>query len=529
MALHSTRLGPAFGGCRMYPYADPAQALTDALRLPRGMTYKAAICELPYGGGKSVVLADPRRDKTPELLRAMGRVIEGLGGRYITADDVGTTLADLAVMREVTRHTAGATAAAQEPLAVTAYGVLMAIEAAVRHYYQRADFEGLRFAVQGLGNVGYPCASICGRVGASLMVSDVDPARTAKAASELQAEVVGPEAIYEQTVDVFAPCALGAVLNDRTVPNLRVRLVCGGANNQLAEAAPRRDARRARHRLRAGLSRQCRRRDRLPPGGDRRQPGGGAAPRSSASGTSPAIGAGARRRHVAKPRCRSPTGSCATASAPQPRGSDMATCGEVLVQMLEAYGVDTVFGIPGVHTVELYRGLPATRIRHVTPRHEQGAGFMADGYARVSGKPGRLLHHHRPGHDQHPDRDGPGLRRFGPDAGDLERQPHRAARRWARAGCTSCARSRRWWRASPPSATPSCTRASCPRCWPGPSRCSPARRPRPVHIEIPIDVITAPGDGLHAGATAPARAAGAGHPMLIARGRQLLAGADDGR
>ena len=156
VALHNTRLGPAFGGCRMYPYADPAQALTDALRLSRGMTYKAAICELPYGGGKSVVLADPRRDKTPELLRAMGRVIEGQGGRYITADDVGTTLADLAVMREVTRHTAGATAAAQEPLAVTAYGVLMAIEAAVRHYYQRPDLEGLHFAVQGLGNVGYP-------------------------------------------------------------------------------------------------------------------------------------------------------------------------------------------------------------------------------------------------------------------------------------------------------------------------------------------------------------------------------------
>ena len=129
VALHNTALGPAFGGCRMYPYADEVQALTDVLRLSRGMTYKAAICELPYGGGKSVILADPRRDKTPELLRAMGRLIERLGGRYITADDVGTTLDDLAVMREVTRHTAGATASAQQQLAVTAYGVLMAIEA----------------------------------------------------------------------------------------------------------------------------------------------------------------------------------------------------------------------------------------------------------------------------------------------------------------------------------------------------------------------------------------------------------------
>lgn len=235
VALHTTRPGPAFGGCRIYPYADPALALTDALRLSRGMTYQAAICELPYGGGKSVVIADPRRDKSPELLRAMGRVIEGLGGRYITADDVGTTLDDLAVMREVTRHTAGATPAAREPLAVTAYGVLMAIEAAVRHYDQRDDFDGLRFAVQGLGNVGYPLCEHLRARGASLVVSDVDPARTARAAAELQAEVAGPEALYDQPVDGFAPCALGAVLNYRTIPRLMARLVCGGANNQLAE------------------------------------------------------------------------------------------------------------------------------------------------------------------------------------------------------------------------------------------------------------------------------------------------------
>ena len=265
MALHSTRLGPAFGGCRMYPYAEPAQALTDALRLARGMTYKAAICELPYGGGKSVILADPRRDKSPELLRAMGRVIEGLGGRYITADDVGTTLADLAVMREVTKHTAGATAAAQEPLAVTAYGVLMAIEAAVQHYYQRDDFTGLRFAVQGLGNVGYPLCEHLHARGAALVVSDVEPARTAKAAAELQAEVVGPEAIYEQMVDVFSPCALGAVLNDRTVPNAARAAGLRRRQQPARRAAARRDAGGARNRLRAGLSRQCRRCDRLPP------------------------------------------------------------------------------------------------------------------------------------------------------------------------------------------------------------------------------------------------------------------------
>jgi leucine dehydrogenase len=240
IALHSTALGPAFGGCRMYPYADEGQALTDVLRLSRGMTYKAAICDLPYGGGKSVIIADPRQDKTPALLHAMGRLIESLNGRYITADDVGTTLADLATMREVTKHTAGATQAAQEPLAVTAYGVLMAIEATVRHYYCQDDLKGLRFAVQGLGNVGFPLCGLLRERGAELVVADVDPARTAKAEAELGAEVVAPEAIYEQQADLLAPCALGAILNDRTIPKLAVRVVVGGANNQLAE--PRHDA-----------------------------------------------------------------------------------------------------------------------------------------------------------------------------------------------------------------------------------------------------------------------------------------------
>ena len=132
IALHSTALGPAFGGCRMRPYASGADALTDALRLARGMTCKAAICGLPYGGGKAVIIGDPARDKTRALLLAMGRAVERLGGRYIVADDIGTTLEDLAVMRAVTSHTAAATPAAREPLAVTAYGVFVAIRAAVR-------------------------------------------------------------------------------------------------------------------------------------------------------------------------------------------------------------------------------------------------------------------------------------------------------------------------------------------------------------------------------------------------------------
>jgi leucine dehydrogenase len=234
IALHSTALGPAFGGCRMWPYTSEADALTDALRLARGMTYKAAICALPYGGGKSVIIGDPRRHKTPALLRAMGRAVEALGGRYIIADDIGTTLDDLVLMRAVTSHTAAATQAAQAPLAATAYGVLMAIRAAVRQVTGRDGLDGLRIAIQGLGNVGRPLAGYLHEAGARLVVADLDPARVARALEELGAEAVEPEAIYDQPVDLFAPCAMGAVLNDRTIPRLGAHIVCGGANNQLA-------------------------------------------------------------------------------------------------------------------------------------------------------------------------------------------------------------------------------------------------------------------------------------------------------
>jgi leucine dehydrogenase len=234
IALHSTALGPAFGGCRMWAYASEAEALTDALRLARGMTYKAAICGLPYGGGKSVILGDPKRAKMPALLRAMGRAVEALGGRYIVADDIGTTLDDLVIMREVTAHTAAATEAARAPLAVTAYGVLMAIRAAVRAASGRDGLAGLRVAIQGLGNVGRPLAGFLQEAGAALIVADLDPARAAQAARDLGARAVAPEAIYDQPVDLFAPCALGAVLDDLTIPRLRAQIVCGGANNQLA-------------------------------------------------------------------------------------------------------------------------------------------------------------------------------------------------------------------------------------------------------------------------------------------------------
>ncbi|MDP6567746.1 MAG: Glu/Leu/Phe/Val dehydrogenase dimerization domain-containing protein [Alphaproteobacteria bacterium] len=233
IAVHDTALGPAFGGCRMWPYEDEGAALTDVLRLSRGMTYKAAICQLPYGGGKSVIIGDPQRDKTPDLLRAMGRLVEGLGGAYIIADDVGTTLDDLAVMRRETSHTAATTASAREPLAVTAYGVLRALETAAEVELGRSDLAGLTVAVQGLGNVGLPLCRYLRERGAELTVADVDADRVATAEREVQATAVAPEAIYRQPVDVFAPCALGGILNDGTIPHLAARIVCGGANNQL--------------------------------------------------------------------------------------------------------------------------------------------------------------------------------------------------------------------------------------------------------------------------------------------------------
>jgi leucine dehydrogenase len=236
IAIHDTTLGPAFGGCRMYPYASEQHAMADVLRLSRSMTYKAAICELPYGGGKSVIIADPRLDKTPTLLHAMGRIIDDLGGRYIIADDVGTTLADLVIMREVTSHTAGATAAAQQTLPVTAFGVFEALRAAVKVRFGRSDLEGLRVAVQGLGNVGMPLSGFLSATGAVLVVSDLDDNRCVEAAVTYGATVVTPEEIYTQPVDVFAPAALGAVLNDATIPRLHCQVICGGANNQLAEA-----------------------------------------------------------------------------------------------------------------------------------------------------------------------------------------------------------------------------------------------------------------------------------------------------
>ena len=216
----------------MWPYADDDAALKDVLRLSRAMTCKCAIVGVPYGGGKAVIIADPRTQKSEALLRAMGRAVESLGGAYIAADDVGTTLADLAVMRYETHHTAGTTAAAMASLAVTAHGVFAAIEASARTVLG-STLAGLTVAVQGLGNVGGPLCGLLHKSGARLIVSDLDAERVKVAAGAYGATSCTTEEIFAAESDILAPCALGGVLNPATVPLIRARLVCGGANNQL--------------------------------------------------------------------------------------------------------------------------------------------------------------------------------------------------------------------------------------------------------------------------------------------------------
>lgn len=242
IAVHDTRLGPGLGGCRMYPYASDTEALTDVLRLSRGMTYKAALAGLPQGGGKSVIIGDPRLDKTPALLDAMGAFVESAGGRYIVAEDSGTSVADIRRMAAVTKHVGGlADAQAQaagrtgDPSPATAYGTFVGIQAAVRFQLQRDSLKGLRVAIQGVGNVGYRLAKHLHEAGAKLWVTDVHAPAVERCANEFGATPVSGNAIFGLDVDVFAPCALGAVLNDATLTQLKATVVAGAANNQLAE------------------------------------------------------------------------------------------------------------------------------------------------------------------------------------------------------------------------------------------------------------------------------------------------------
>lgn len=233
LAIHSSRLGPAVGGTRLWRYASPDEALTDALRLSRGMSYKNAVAALPMGGGKSVILADGPIASRERLFAAHGRFVESLGGRYITAEDVGTSHLDMTIVKRETRHVAGL----RDPSPVTAHGVFRALLAAARHRWGDEDLTGRTVALQGCGNVGSALARALAAAGARLVVSDVDSGAARRCAAETGATNVAADSIYDVAADVFAPCALGGILNDRTIPRLRCEIVVGAANNQLAVPA----------------------------------------------------------------------------------------------------------------------------------------------------------------------------------------------------------------------------------------------------------------------------------------------------
>ena len=237
VAIHSTALGPAAGGCRMWPYADFSDAVSDALRLSRGMSYKNAMAELPFGGGKAVIIGDSR-EKTRQRMEAFGRFVDSLGGRYITAEDVGTTTLDMEHVASATPFVSGlvheAGEAGGDPGPKTALGVFLGLKAAVQFRLGRSSLEGLKVAVQGLGGVGYPLCRLLAAEGVSLCVADARPAAVQRVCREFAAREVPPEAIVSQDVDVLAPCALGAVFDSRSIPTVRARVIAGAANNQLA-------------------------------------------------------------------------------------------------------------------------------------------------------------------------------------------------------------------------------------------------------------------------------------------------------
>lgn len=240
IAVHSVRRGPALGGCRYWTYVDENAALTDALRLSRGMTYKAAMADLPYGGGKSVLLADPARPKDADLFLALGRAVHRLGGRYIVGEDVGVTPQDMEIVKTVTPYVAGLAGAGGDPSEATAFGVWRGIRAVARralHGGEPTDkpLSGLRVMVQGVGAVGRTLCRYLKNDGARLLVSDLRAEVVRRVAEECAAEIVAPAAVPDADADIYAPCALGAVLNDDTIPRLRVAAVAGSANNQLAE------------------------------------------------------------------------------------------------------------------------------------------------------------------------------------------------------------------------------------------------------------------------------------------------------
>jgi len=236
IAIHSTALGPAAGGCRMYPYASDEAAIFDALRLSKGMSYKCALANLPMGGGKSVIIGDPATDKTEALFRAFGRAVDALGGSYHTGEDVGVGVQDMDWAAQESAYVHGTSSEASgDPSPATAIGVVAGIEAAVRHKLGRDDLAGLTVAIQGVGHVGHDLARRLHKLDVRLIVADVDQAAVQTCVDELGAQAVSVDQIVATKADVFAPCALGAVFDDESIPRLACEIVAGSANNQLSE------------------------------------------------------------------------------------------------------------------------------------------------------------------------------------------------------------------------------------------------------------------------------------------------------
>lgn len=236
IAIHNTALGPSLGGCRFYPYATEADALKDVLRLSRGMTYKSAAAGLNFGGGKAVIIGDPKKLSSELLFRAYGRFVQTLNGRYITAEDVGTDIKKMEWVRIETRHVVGLPTyigGFGDPSPVTAYGVFVGIKASLKHLTGHESIAGQTISVQGLGHVGYHLCKELHKAGAKLIVTDINQHAVKKVVQEFDAIAVNPDEIYGQSVDIFAPCAMGAILNDKTIPRLKCSIVAGSANNQL--------------------------------------------------------------------------------------------------------------------------------------------------------------------------------------------------------------------------------------------------------------------------------------------------------
>jgi len=236
IAIHNTQLGPALGGCRMYPYTSETAALTDVLRLSRSMTYKAAVANINLGGGKSIIIGDPKKHISEALFRTFGRFVNSLGGRYITAEDVGTSVDHMEWISYETKYVVGLSThlgGLGDPSPVTAHGTFVGIKAAIKSTKGVDNLAGIKVAIEGIGHVGYYLCKELHAHGARLYVSDINPEATKRAADEFGAIVVDCDKIYSLDVDVYAPCALGATINDKTIPQFKCSIIAGAANNQL--------------------------------------------------------------------------------------------------------------------------------------------------------------------------------------------------------------------------------------------------------------------------------------------------------